>query len=92
MRTYALKSAPEQTIRAEKLTANNAAYLTDMCGGMKVLEHDALDSSKTMVGINVPTLSGNKRLSEGDYLVLVNGRFSVEYAPLIEDMYQETNE
>lgn len=56
-------------VEAQKLSPENADKLAEWCGGLKVEELDAVDSSKTYVGINIPTLEGNMRASEGDYIV-----------------------
>lgn len=39
------------------------------CGGVSVLEHNALDHAETYAAINVPTSSGMKRASEGDWII-----------------------
>ncbi len=66
MPTY--KRKPEQ-IEARRLLSDNVEDIAHWCGGGIVQEIDALDSTKTFVGINVPTLSGPKRAQEGDYIL-----------------------
>lgn len=56
-------------IEAVELTKDNAAAVAKWCGGMVVTEKDALDEEKTFVGINIPTLEGVMRGSEGDYII-----------------------
>lgn len=52
---------------ARTLTEKNAQQLADWCGGRLVMEHDALDDSKTSPGINVPCKGLSvKRASVGD--------------------------
>lgn len=54
---------------AVKLDHENVTGVSDWCGGLEVVEHDAVDLSRNYVGINVRTREGNKRASEGDYVV-----------------------
>lgn len=64
------------TVEANELTKNNAEAVALWCGGMLVEEVDAFDPSKTFVGINIPTLEGVMRASEGDYVIKgVRGEF-----------------
>lgn len=93
MKAYGARRGPDTwTIYAEKLTKDNVDELAELCGGMKTLEHDALDDKKTMVAINVPGRGGNRRLSEGDYLIQgTNGDqyFMVLNGAIFEDTHME---
>lgn len=54
---------------ARTLTEKNAAELAEWCGGVLVTEYDAIDSSKSFPGINVPVKDGAERASLGDTLI-----------------------
>jgi hypothetical protein len=63
---------------ARILTADNGWELADWCGGNLVVEHDAMDDSKTSPGINVPVGDGVQRASMGDTLIRKNdGTFEI---------------
>lgn len=80
-------------IEAEQLTKENAEELTKWCGGQIVEETNPLNKEEKFVGINVPTLQGNKRLSEGDYLVQRgNGAFVVLDRQYHENMYEKVDD
>lgn len=64
-----LYSSADDIVEAEQLTPGSADYVAAWCGGRKVEEIDALDESKTYVGLNVRTLDGPKRAQENDYIV-----------------------
>ncbi len=66
MPTY--KRKPAQ-IEARRLLSDKVEDIAHWCGGGIVQEIDALDSTKTFVGINVPTPHGPKRAQEGDYVI-----------------------
>lgn len=67
----------EESVQAERLTPENVDSLAKLCGGLRVRETDAHDLSE-FVGLNVPTLEGPVRCSEGNYLLrLANGSWSV---------------
>lgn len=89
MRTFVMKAAPEWWVTAERLTKSNVDELADLCKGLKVEEQDAQDPSKTFVGINVPSRRGNRRLSEGDWLV---GATNIDpyYTVLPDDIFRES--
>lgn len=57
------------TVEANLLTAENAEAVAVWCGGIAVIEHDALDHGVTYAAINVPTSDGPKRAQEGDWIV-----------------------
>ena len=57
-------------IEAVQLTADNADEVSKWSGNSPiVVEHDALDHSKTQPGLNVGTFDGNRRASVGDFIV-----------------------
>lgn len=64
------------TIEANRLTKDNAEALAIWCGGRLVEELDAHTPTDKYVGINIPTLEGVMRASEGDYIIKgVKGEF-----------------
>lgn len=74
------KSKPKY-IEAERLTKDNVDQITEWCGGDTVKEYNAFNHDEILVGINVPTLNGNRRASEGDFICKGDhGRFYVSKA------------
>jgi len=72
-------------VEAVKLTAENVDELEKLTYGVKVDEFDAFDSSKTNVGLNVPTHEGMRRASEGrHYVVRWQGFFYVRVTDWFE--------
>lgn len=55
-------------VEAVKLSKANAAEVTQWCGGLEVEEVDPY-SEAVFVGVNIPTLEGTMRASEGDYVI-----------------------
>ncbi len=47
------------------------------------------DANKKYVAVNVPTMRGVIRISEGDYLVKQAGQFRKEYRRDFEDQYEQ---
>lgn len=79
----------ERSIQAVQLTEDTADEVARWCGGHKITEIDPLDSTKTYVAMNVPTLRGTIRMSELDYLIKgPDGGFQTMSA----DEFQETYE
>lgn len=64
-------------IEAVKLTAQNIDEVAYWCGGQKVEEKDPDgDITKDKVGLNIATMEGTARVSEGDWVVReANRRF-----------------
>lgn len=63
---------------ARTLTDENVWELATWCGGNPVVEHDALDHSKTSPGINVPCGDEVVRASLGNVIIRKNdGTFQV---------------
>ena len=56
-------------VEALCLTAENVFELTVWCGGVSVVEHDALEHTKTFAAINVPTAFGMMRAQEDDWII-----------------------
>lgn len=70
---YTMKAV---TIEANLLTKDNAEAIAVWCGGRLVEEMDAQTPTDKYVGINIPTLEGVMRASEGDYIIKgVKGEF-----------------
>lgn len=70
-------------VHAAKLTSSNVTELAAWCGGRAIEDFDALTRDGRQIGINVPTLDGVERASEGDYIVRdEDGRFGVAPALL----------
>lgn len=64
------------TIEAYQLSKLNAEALAIWCGGRMVEEIDAVTPTDTYVGVNIPTLEGVMRASEGDYIIKgIEGEF-----------------
>jgi hypothetical protein len=55
-------------VTAIQVTPESAERSAQWCGGKLAEEIDLEDRSKKFVGINVPTLKGVQRASEGDYI------------------------
>lgn len=63
-------------IEANELTKENAEAVALWCGGRLVEEMDAINLDKKYVAINIPTLEGVMRASEGDFVIKgVQGEF-----------------
>lgn len=54
---------------ARTIGEKNAEAIAHWCGGKAVVEHDALDSSKTSPGINVLVNGEVERASLGDTII-----------------------
>jgi hypothetical protein len=54
---------------ARTLTVRNADELAEWCGGRRVVQENALDSSVTTPGLNVPTNNGVQRAQVGDTII-----------------------
>ena len=76
-------------VEAIRLDPTNVERAAVWCGGVEITETDALDSTKKFVAINIPTLRGAQRASEGDYIIKDrNGGFSVMSAAEFDSKYQ----
>jgi hypothetical protein len=77
-------------VQATQLSPATAKDLAEWCGGQLVEELDAEDPSKKFVAINIPTLEGVMRASEGDFVIKgVKGEFYPCKADIFEDTYQK---
>lgn len=81
----------KQTVQAEKLTKENVQQVVDWCNGVQVEEVDPLDPEKKFVAVNFPTMTGNKRVSEGEYLVKDVGGFYRWEAEDFEKAFERIN-
>lgn len=77
------------SVEVNRLTKENAIAVTLWCGGVQVEEIDVLDPGTKYVGINVPTLHGMARASEGDYII--KGEHG-DFWPCKEDQFYSTYE
>lgn len=57
------------TVEAMQLSNLNAEAVAQWCGGQLVEEISAVDDRQKFVGINIPTLEGVMRASEGDFVI-----------------------
>lgn len=65
-----------QEIHAMQLTVDNVDEIVGWCGGRAVVETDPA-TDEQQPGVNIPTVSGNVRVSLGQYVVRnERGRFS----------------
>lgn len=63
----------EDGVWAVQVTKENVEEVAVWCGGQVVQETSAINETEKFVGINVPTLNGNERASERDF-ILENSR------------------
>lgn len=78
-----------QVVHAMQLTDETAEIIAQWTGGDIVEEIDPRDSEKKYKAINVPTLSGNERLSQGQFLVRhANGQFELIGATAFMDQFE----
>lgn len=76
-------------VQAATLTSANVTELAQWCGGRAIEDYDALTRDGKQVGINVPTLDGVERASEGDYILKdEDGRFFVSPALLFQAEFE----
>lgn len=73
-------------VAAIQLTPDNANYITDWCNGRQVQEIGP--AGETYPGVNVPTPTGPRRLSQGDYIIKAEGAFAVVNKNLFESRYK----
>jgi hypothetical protein len=80
------------TVEAVQLSPDNIDEVADWCNGVVIKEQDAVDRDKFYVALNIPTLDGNRRASQGQYVVRGNGGFKVMGQTMFESMYQSVND
>lgn len=86
IKTY--RKIPE-SVQALQLSDESADAAARWTGGRKIDEVDPFDSSKTQVGMNIPTLSGVVRASAGDYILQAeSGGFSILSSENFEAQYE----
>lgn len=83
----AYRTKPNQ-IEAVKLTAENVDDLANVVGGRAVQERDP-ETGNVYVGLNIPTLEGTMRASEGDFVI--HGTHG-EYYPCKPDIFNHKYE
>lgn len=87
MQTTRYCKKPE-VIEAVQLAPENVDEVALWCGGQRIEEQDALDSSKIFVGLNILTLEGSMRVGEGDYIIKdALGRFYQRNCSAFEATY-----
>lgn len=59
------------------LREDNADKIAEWCGGLLVVQHDALDYEKTTPGVNILTENGVERAQVGDLIVREHGTFRI---------------
>jgi hypothetical protein len=72
IRPYRTKPA---LVEAVQLLPENAETVARWCGGALAASANALDRTEVFVELNLPTLEGVVRVSQGDYVVKDNGIF-----------------
>lgn len=83
------KSKPVE-VEAFKLSHENAQELARWCGGRIVEEISPIGPAKIYVGLNIPTINGVVRASEGDYVIKdARGMFYVRKSYLFDEAYEE---
>lgn len=83
--------AVKRDVIAEQLTDENVEELAEWCNGVIVVEHDKINHT-TSKAINYPTLYGNRRVSEGQYLVKDQDGFSTIGAETFTRKFVEIQE
>lgn len=73
---------------AEQVSFNTAEELVQQFGAQIVKEIDPFDSGATFIALNVPTLEGVKRASQGDWVVRVSGGVRVIKPAQFEALYE----
>lgn len=76
-------------VEAIQLRPDTVKKAAVWCGGIEVEEIDAHDSTKKFVALNIPTINGVVRASEGDYIIKeLAGTVSVMKARDFESRYE----
>lgn len=78
--------AGDGSIEANKVTKETVSAVALWCGGVEVVEHDALQHDVTFAAINVPTVTGMVRAQEGDWIIK---RPTGGFFPLSESRFTE---
>lgn len=78
------------TVHAVQLTKDNVHEVAEWCTGQEVVEIDALDNTKTYVGLNFIGWAGMERASEGDYIIKDNlGDFHSRWPTSFEQYFEK---
>lgn len=64
-----LYRSKQVVIEAQQLSKDNVDELAQWCDGRVISEIDAQDENIRFVGINIQTLEGVMRASEGDWII-----------------------
>lgn len=79
----------QNEIEARQVTADDVIEVAAWCGGQVVEEFNPL-TDESHPGVNVPTLNGPMRASDGDYVVKeVGGRFGIYKKHQFEAKFEE---
>jgi hypothetical protein len=79
-------------VEAYLLKKTNADELAKWCGGLVIEEVNPADHLDIYVGVNIPTLEGTMRASEGDYIIRgVRGEFYPCKPGIFDDTYELAN-
>ncbi len=76
-------------VLAIQVRPDTVARALPWCNGQEREEIDPVDNKKVVVGINVPTLAGVKRASQGDYILRKDGYFDVMCQSEFESKYEK---
>ncbi len=77
------------TVLAMQLTPERVLDAEMWTNGLKTTSVDPFDSTLKFVELNIPTLAGVKRASQGDWIVKKDGVFEVMSDMEFRRMYQE---
>ena len=78
------------TVLAGRLSKDNVEHVAVWCGGKQIEEINPTDSSDRYVALNVPTMNGIERASEGDFIIKNSrGEISVQQAGSFLYEYEE---
>lgn len=73
-------------IEANRVSKDTVTAVALWCGGVEVVEHDALNHEETYAAINVPTVNGMMRAQEDDWIIR---RATGDFYPLSEHRFRE---
>lgn len=76
-------------VEVVELTPENVKEVAEWCNGQVTTEYDALTPEVKYVAINVPTPWGNRRASEGHYIIKESDAFVVLSPQSFHMMYKE---
>ncbi len=73
-------------VEANQILPDTVTAVALWCGGVEVVEHDALQHEVTFAAINVPTIIGMLRAQEGDWIIQ---RLSGDFYPMPANRFLE---